>query len=223
MGTAVNEQVRPVFIEPRWPVMLSILAVLAVLTLLSARIRFFPSWLPYLIVIVSLVPVAGVWLSSGGAAWLRMERVTLLVYSTLVEAMNIVTLLYLIINMLGQADNFSARQLLASGVGAWVANVLAFSLVYWMTDRGGPETRANNGALRPEWLFPQAGVPDKAPPGWRPEYADYLFLSFSTAMAFSATDTAPLTTRSKMLMMIESAVSLMTLVIVAARAINILG
>ena len=75
-------------------------------------------------------------------------------------------------------------------------------------------------SARPDWLFPQA--PDAGAPQWTPTYLDYLFLGYNTATAFSPTDAAPLTGRAKMLMMLESAISLLTLVIVAARAINVL-
>jgi hypothetical protein len=105
----------------------------------------------------------------------------------------------------------------------WVSNVLIFSLLYWRIDRGGPEARANNAGTRPDWLFPQPGAPEDAPPDWRPTFVDYLFLGFSTATAFSPTDALPLTSRAKMLMMLESTMSLGTIVVVAARAINILG
>jgi uncharacterized membrane protein len=100
---------------------------------------------------------------------------------------------------------------------------LLFSLLYWRMDRGGPEARANDAGTRPDWLFPQSGAPDDAPPGWRPTFVDYLFLAYSTATAFSPTDALPLTSRAKMLMMLESSISLSTLVVVASRAINILG
>ena len=105
----------------------------------------------------------------------------------------------------------------------WVTNVLVFSLLYWQIDRGGPEARANDAGTRPDWLFPQAGAPEDAPPDWRPTFVDYLFLGFSTATAFSPTDALPLTSRAKMLMMLESTISLATIVVVASRAINILG
>jgi len=77
--------------------------------------------------------------------------------------------------------------------------------------------------VRPDCLFPQAGAPEDSPPGWRPTFVDYLFLGFSTATAFSPTDALPLTPRAKLLMMLESAISLATIVVVAARAINVLG
>jgi hypothetical protein len=209
--------------ESRWPVVLAILAVLLVLTLLPARTRLVPFWFPYAIGMALLLPVVGVWLSGAQARWLRVERTTTLVFSVLAEAMTLTTLLYLIFEMLNRPADFSGRQLLTSSIAAWITNVLAFSLVYWRIDRGGPEARANDAGMKPDWLFPQTGVPEEAPPDWRPAYVDYLFLSFSTATAFSPTDALPLTSRAKILMMLESAVSLLTLVTVAARAINTLG
>ncbi len=214
---------QPGRVEPRWPVVLAILGVLFVLTLLPARVRLLPSWTPYVLGIALLVPIAGVWLSGADARWLRIERATTLVFSLLAEAITFVTLLYLVVAMLNRPEDFSGRQLLTSSVGAWITNILVFALVDWQIDRGGPEARANDAGVKPDWLFPQTGVPELAPPGWRPTFIDYLFLAFSTATAFSPTDALPLTTRAKLLMMTESAVSLVTIVTVAARAINLLG
>ena len=114
-------------------------------------------------------------------------------------------------------------QLLASSVAAWALNVLLFSLAYWRLDRGGPEARANHANTRPDWLFPQQSVPEYVPPDWYPTFVDYLFLAFDTATAFSPTDALPLTSRAKVLMMLQSTISLVTVIAVAARAINILG
>ncbi len=219
----MTELASPIRIEPRWPLVLATLGVLCVLTFLPARIRLFPSWFPYVIGTALLLPMALVWLSGGRPRWLRVERTTTLVFSVLGEAVTLTTVLYLVVEMLNRPQDFSGRQLLTSSIGAWITNVLAASLVYWRIDRGGPEARANNTGTKPDWLFPQTGVPAEAPPHWRPTYVDYLFLAFSTAMAFSPADALPLTSRAKMLMMLESAVSLLTLVTVAARAINILG
>jgi uncharacterized membrane protein len=105
----------------------------------------------------------------------------------------------------------------------WVVNVLTFSLLYWQLDRGGPEALANNTSPMPDWLFPQEGAREDVPPDWRPTFVDYLFLAYSTATAFSTTDVMPLTSRAKMLMMLESTISLVTIVAVMSRAINILG
>jgi hypothetical protein len=210
-------------VEPRWPVVLAILGVLFVLTLLPARVRLLPAWTPYALGSALLVPIAGVWLSGADARWLRVERTTTLVFSLLAEAVTFTTLMYLVVAMLNRPEEFSGRQLLTSSVGAWVTNVLVFALVDWQIDRGGPEARLNDAGMRPDWLFPQTGVPELAPPAWRPAFIDYLFLAFSTATAFSPTDALPLTTRAKLLIMAESSVSLVTIVTVAARAINLLG
>jgi hypothetical protein len=190
---------------------------------LPARIRLLPYWFPYLIGSGLLLPIAGVSLSRADARWLRVERLTTLVFSAVVEAVTLTTLLYLVLEMLHRPADFSGRQLLTTSIGAWTTNVLVFSLVYWQMDRGSPEARANDAGVRPDWLFPQTGVPEEAPLDWRPTYIDYVFLSFSTATAFCTTDVMPMTSRAKMLMMFESAISLATLVVVASRAINILG
>ena len=81
----------------------------------------------------------------------------------------------------------------------------------------------NETGTLPDWLFPQEETSaERVPPGWRPAFVDYLFLSYSTATAFSAADVPPMTSRAKVLMMIDSSISLLTLVVVAARAINIM-
>ncbi len=219
----MRESAAPIRYEPRWLVVLAVLAVLLLLTLLPARVRLLPFWFPYVVGVGLLVPIIGVWLSGADARWLRLERMTTLVISTSVEAMTFTNLLYLVFAMLNRPEDFSGRQLLASSIGAWVINVLVFALVDWQIDRGGPEARMNHAGSRPDWLFPQVGVPELVPPQWGPMFVDYLFLAFSTATAFSPTDVLPLTSRAKLLTMIESTVSLVTIVTVAARAINVLS
>ena len=112
--------------------------------------------------------------------------------------------------------------LLSSSLAIWVTNVLAFALLYWQVDRGGPYARAMKLSTKPDWQFPQAEAPEDRKADWRPLFVDYLFLGFNTATAFSPTDASPLTTRAKLLMMLESTISLITLVVVAARAINVI-
>jgi hypothetical protein len=209
--------------EPRWPVALAILALLLLLAALPGRVRLLPSWVPYAIGIGFLLPMAAVRLTGAKPGWVRIERATMLLLALFAEGTVLTTLAYLIREMLGRPGGLSGMQLLTTSIGGWVTNVIVFSLVYWRIDRGGPEARANDAGARPDWLFPQTGAPEEAPPDWRPTYVDYLFLGYSTATAFSPTDALPLTSRAKMLMMLESAVSLTTLVVVAARAINILG
>ena len=104
----------------------------------------------------------------------------------------------------------------------WSMNVLVFALWFWELDSGGPHARCRAEEVKPDFLFPQQATPEIAEPGWRPNFIDYLYVSFTNATAFSPTDTMPLSRWAKVLMLVESAASLVLAVMVAARAINIL-
>jgi hypothetical protein len=162
-------------------------------------------------------------LTTHKARWLRVERIVLLFFVAIVGFGLVKSLWYLLYEMVRRSFEVTGVQLLASSVAAWATNVLLFSLVYWRLDRGGPEARANHADTKPDWLFPQQGVPEYVSPDWHATFVDYLFLAFDTATAFSPTDTLPLTSRAKVLMMLQSIISLVTILAVAARAINILG
>lgn len=221
---SIKERARTHHFEPRWPVALAILAGAALLALLPGRLRLFPAWLPWVVGIAVLVPVAAVGLSAGKSMWLGVEHTVTLLFCAIGGASIPAMLIGLIRAMIHRPAMVSGSQLLASSISVWVMNVLLFSLLYWQIDRGGPEARVNRTGRKPDWLFPQEGASANCvPPDWRPVFVDYLFLSYSTATAFSTTDVPPMTARAKIWMMLESAVSLLTLVVVAARAINILG
>jgi hypothetical protein len=210
--------------EPRWPVMLTIAMVILLLEALPRRLTLFPGWVPWAIGCAVLVPIALVALTPLPARWLALERVVTYAFSLTITAVTIANLGNLVSAMVSNERVVGGLQLLASSIGVWTVNVLAFSLLYWQVDRGGPGLRGADGGPQPDWLFPQTGAPaEEAPPGWRPIYVDYLFLAYSTATAFSPTDALPLTTRAKLMMMTESSISLATILVVASRAINILG
>ena len=210
--------------EPRWPVELAILALLYLLVELPGRIKLFPSWVLFAAGIVVLGPMFVAGLTGARHRWQLLERWITLVFVAVTGTFMVATLAFLVRAMVLQTVDLSGLQLLTSGIAVWVTVVLVFSLLYWQIDRGGPEGRMTDAITRPDWLFPQQGASaEDAPPGWRPSFVDYLFLGFSTATAFSTTDVIPLTSRAKMLMMLESTISLVTIVMVASRAINILG
>jgi hypothetical protein len=210
--------------EARWPAAVAIVAVLFLLTLLPGRIRIFPFWVPYAIGLVALVPMLGVALSGASTLWVRIERVAMRLFFLLTGTATLANLTNLVSVMVSRPAEVSGMQLLATSVAVWVTNVLIFALLYWQVDRGGPEARASSVRRQPDWLFPHDAAPaEVVPPGWRPTFVDYLFLGYSTATAFSATDAPPLTARAKLLMMLQSTISLVNLAVVAARAINILG
>lgn len=111
--------------------------------------------------------------------------------------------------------------LLLTGASIWLTNVIVFSLWYWELDRGGPARRAAGERPYPDFLFAQMQSPDLARPEWEPAFVDYLYLSFTNATAFSPTDVLPLSPWAKLAMMLQSSVSLVTVALVVARAVNI--
>jgi uncharacterized membrane protein len=115
-----------------------------------------------------------------------------------------------------------ASELLPRGGTIWLTNVIVFALWYWEADRGGPARRAHGVQKYPDFLFPQMANPELAPPDWEPTFVDYLYTSFTNATAFSPTDTMPMSRWAKMLMLLQSAVSLSLVVLVVARAVNVL-
>ena len=148
------------------------------------------------------------------------RRIAVLSVTALVSAANgasIVVLVHLLVN----GEKAAANELLRAAVHMWCTNVLLFALWFWELDDGGPAARrASDGSGR-DFLFPQQ-TPDLDRPGWRPFFLDYLYVSFTNATAFSPTDAMPLSRWAKMLMLVESAVSLVLAIMVAARAVNIL-
>ena len=218
----MNGQAHAVRHESRWSPALTILAVLLLMAALRGHVFVIPVWVSYLAALVGLTSMAAVAITNGHARWLRLERAIILFWALVYVANTLAELS----DMLGvttfHPSGRNAFSLLSSSVAIWVANVLAFSLLYWQIDRGGPAARVSATSARPDWVFPQPATPEDLPVGWRPLFLDYLFLAYNTATSFSPADVSPLTHRAKMLMMVESMISLLTTVIVLSRAINAL-
>ena len=113
-----------------------------------------------------------------------------------------------------------ASELLASGALVWLGNNIAFGLLYWMLDGGGPVARFSRSGAPVDFAFTQQMSPELAPPGWRPVFLDYLHLGFTNATAFSPTDVMPLTLRAKYTMLVQSTVALALFGLVVARSVN---
>jgi hypothetical protein len=135
---------------------------------------------------------------------------------------NTVALVALIVSLVALHLN-GGGQLLLEAATVWATNVMAFGLAFWEFDRGGPRRRVLPDPPPPDFQFPQMENPQLAAPGWRPRLFDYIYISFTNSIAFSPTDAMPLTWRAKALMLTESAVSALTVLLVAARAVNVLG
>lgn len=210
-------------IETRWLVILAVVAVFVLLILLPARVRVFPIWVGCALVSVLIAPMVALSFSTDKRRWLHIEAAATLVFILITGFALLDNLQFLLFQLVRGHGKLTGFTLLTSSIAVWATNVLIFSVVYWRFDRGGPEARANQATTKPDWLFPQENVPELAPSGWCPSFIDYFFLAFCTATAFSPTDVLPLTSRSKALMMFESLVSLVTIIMVLARAINTLG
>ena len=206
--------------EPHWPALLSVAAAIALQLLLPARLAVGPAWvLPALeaLLLVGLTAISPMKLSTQHETRRRLA----LSITALVSFANAISLA-LLVHLLLHHNVTNGRELIVSGSLIWLTNVLLFGLWYWEVDRGGPGRRATGEDGEPDFLFPQMNDDQIQPAGWRPKFIDYLYVSLTNALAFSPTDTMPLTGQAKSLMGLQSLVSLVTIGLVVSRAVNIL-
>lgn len=144
---------------------------------------------------------------------------------TVVWVFNVGGVVILVASLIAHAaSHITGAQLLASGGVVWLSNAIAFGLAFWELDCGGPVARAfATGSRNPDFQFPQDENPQLAREDWAPRLWDYFYVSLTNATAFSPTDAMPLTRPAKALMAAESTLSVVTVLLVAARAVNILG
>ncbi len=160
--------------------------------------------------------------ASSRAAALRLSRrlasIAVIAVISVANAASIV----LLVHSLVVGEQAQARLLLRVAIHMWCMNVLVFGLWFWQLDGGGPLQRRTASSTSRDFLFPQQTLDERSASSWQPNFIDYLFVSYTNATAFSPTDTMPLSQRAKLLMMIQSAASLLLAIMVAARAVNIL-
>ena len=223
-GGAIPSWARSTASESRIPVTLAVLAALAMQITLSPRVQLKHHWiLPTLGVVLLVVNSVGHSRTTTKVSpTLRLLGLAMIASLTTANIWSGTRLVNQLLNGHGQWGSGSARTLLFTGGAIWMTNVIVFGLWYWEFDRGGPVARAQGAPRFPDFLFPQMESPDLAPPEWAAGFVDYLYLSFSTASAFSATDVLPLSRRAKLIMLVQAAISLATVALVVARAVNIL-
>ncbi|WP_235032251.1 DUF1345 domain-containing protein [Actinacidiphila yanglinensis] len=208
--------------EPRWAATLSVLVVMAIQLALPARLAGHPQVLmpaveaALLGCLIALNPHRIEHRS-------RAYRTLSLVLTLAIGGANLYSVIRLVRGLVEGTDRTAAGELLLTGGAIWLINIVIFALVYWELDRGGPAARAHGERDVPDFLFPQLQSPELAPPDWEPAYLDYFYLSFTNSTAFSPTDVLPVTRNAKLCMLGQSAVSLITVVLVVARAVNILN
>ena len=207
--------------ESRWPPVLAVVVAIGLQIVLPTTVirGLGPRWLiPALegILLVAIL-IADPHRVDRTQSNLRLLSLAMIAVITIA---NVVTLGELIGSLL-DSHVTGGRALVFASVPIWITNVIAFGLWYWELDRGGVSARMVENHRRPDFLFPQMSVPESSP-GWSPRFIDYLYTSFTNATAFSPTDTMPLTSWAKTLMMVQSLASLLTVALVISRAVNIL-
>jgi uncharacterized membrane protein len=206
--------------EPLWPALATVLAAIVLQLTLPARLTVGPTWL--LPALEGLL-LGGLFLAT--PKQLEREhprrRRAAIAMVAFVSAANAYSLIELSNHLLKHLPA-NGRQLVISGILIWLTNFLIFGLWYWELDRGGPGRRAAGHDGPPDFLFPQMSDDRIEPRNWRPKFLDYLYVSLTNATAFSPTDTMPLTPWAKILMGIQSVLSLLVIGLIVSRAVNIL-
>jgi hypothetical protein len=216
----LNRPLRPP--EPRWPVAVALLAVSTLNLALPSAISPGPDWL--LLVIVACLAGPAM-LMHHYRRYKAAQCLGYLALGTVTVAM-VISLALLIIALLSKKEE--AGRMLLSAALLWTSNILVFASWYWRLDAGGPNQRDLEGAHTDgAFLFPQMVLDpvlreQMGEQDWRPGFIDYLFLAFNTSTAFSPTDVPVLSRWAKVLMMLQASISLATLALLAARAVNIL-
>ena len=208
--------------EPRWPAIIAVLADGGLYMALPASLTFGPRWLFPALILALLIPT----IISHHTGRHQVNAIFGLAVCAVLTLALVISLGLLIAAL--PAHKEEPSELLLSAASLWITNILVFALWYWRLDAGGPHQRDKrpthtNGAF----LFPQMTMNEDAlaaagQQGWSPNFVDYLFLAFNTSTAFSPTDVPVLTRWAKLLMMLQSLLSLMIIALLAARAVNIL-
>ena len=210
--------------EPVWHVQLAVLCAIILQLLLADKVTFGPKYViagleAFLLVVLAVTTHDSLLHRSG-----RLRRTAGLIMTGLISLANITSLILVVSHLLSSPAKADGRNLIYSAVAIFITNIIMFGLWYWQLDGGGPGGRGTH--LPPvDFLFPQKTAPVAVTeqPNWQPTFFDYLYVSITNATAFSPTDTMPLTHRAKFLMSLQGVASLLTVALVAARAINILA
>lgn len=207
--------------ESRWAATAAMVGILVVQFYLPRQFVVGPRWLvPGIgLILMLILVVASPFRLDREEFWLRRFSLALM---ALLGFTLVWSVYHLVVGLVTGTVSDNPAGLLTSGGAIWLSNVLVFALWYWDLDRGGPAARAHARKPYPDFLWVQMQNPDLADPDWEPEFPDYLYLSFTNATAFSPTDVMPMSRWAKTLMMVQSAVSLITVSLVIARAVNVL-
>jgi uncharacterized membrane protein len=209
---------------PALVVALLVLVALAVVSLMEGweLLDRVPGWVWFLLAVPELILLIDLLLATRGAGPIQTRRVALWLLRVLVLG-NLAAVAILVAGLVtASTTKLGGGELLLTAFALLVTNVIVFGLWYWEVDDGGPVVRARRPRATPDFQFPQDENPQLAP-GWKPQAWDYIYLSLTNSIAFSPTDAMPLTRHAKSLMALESVISITVVVLVTARAVNVLG
>jgi hypothetical protein len=208
--------------EPRWPAFIAILAAVGLYTGLPEALTMGPHW---------LFPVLVLALSIPGLVFYHTGKHRLnTVFGFSADGLltfGLIMSVILLIKALPTGKQ-TPEQLLLSAASLWITNILVFALWYWRLDAGGPYQRdkvpghSDGAFLFPQMTMSKEALRESSQRNWSPNFIDYLFLAFNTSTAFSPTDVLALARWAKILMMLQSLLSLLIIALLAARAVNIL-
>jgi hypothetical protein len=202
---------------------ITVLALPTILSFLPGRYQIVWPVVPFVAAAALALPMLAAQFHPTSTSWTRLERWSSAIVLPFATCIQLVLLALVIRDMARVHPGISGVRLLTTSIAIWTTNILVFALAYWQLDRGGPLGRLMGFRGRADFSFSRGDPSDGVPADWQPIFADYLALAFNTSAAFSPTDVLPLTPRAKMLMVMQSIISLVTVIAVGARAINILG
>lgn len=209
--------------ERRSPVVITILVAISLPLLMPAVVSHRERWIvtgleAVLLVVMLVLDPGRIDEPSPTVHRVRLALVAVLATGAAIAAVRLVGVI-----LDGSAGSNDARDLFRAGGLVWLNVIIAFGFAYWEIDGGGPGQRLRESRRHPDFQFAQDANPDLAPPGWRPHFVDFLYVSFCAAMCFGPADTLPLARWAKLTMAVESIASLFILGLVLARGVNILS
>ena len=212
---------RPTQPEHRWPGFVAAAVVIAGQSWVAAVLSVRPMWVYPLVAGILVLTSLAIYLPSREEPPRALRYVSLGLTGVLVAASMVV--LVLLIRGVFAGSHLSAGRLFLTGIIFWAVNLAVFALLYWELDGNGPEARAKGDRDYPDLVFPQQQQDQQglAPADWKPMFADYLFTSLTSAIAFSPTDAMPYSRWAKLAMGVEAVMSMATIAMLVARAINI--
>ena len=207
--------------ESPWPMAIAVVVLMVFALVSSSQLAILP---PFLLAGVEGVLLLALLIGDPGridrqTPWLR--RTTILLIAVLITS-TLASTAILVYNLMTNSDIVNEPvPLLVAGAKVWLGNNVAFAFLYWGFDGGGPAARAHGMPRYPDLAFPQQTSPDLAPPGWRPQFIDYLYVGFTTANAFSPTDTMPMVPWAKIAMGSQALISFAIVGLIIARVVNL--